>query len=379
VNVKIGQNATDQSNARLQELRANRYPSLFFRTHWLYAPDSGYNIAVTNGGEYGVQLVTGLPLYDGGVKNSLVDQAATNVILARLDTQRTKSELAFSVRLAYYGLLRAQSELRIREDGVRRLQEYVTLLEQLQSGGAATETDVLKARVDLNNAAVAAEALRQSVCNSKLLLNNLMGKPPQEPIEVAAAPAIDTTTAADTLPADNFDLRVLKCDVEATSMDIAVARSERLPTLSVAGDVGALGLKVEDWRREKGYSVLLSLDVPIFTWGEIGDRIQQKQLVRTQKLLELEAKRRDLETEWRTTITGLEQSKRAIAEYSRNVDIARNNYLSAKTRFAGGSGSSLEVLDAHRLLVETQIYANNSEFQLRTAAANLIRLSGHEQ
>lgn len=376
VNMRIAQNAVDQSDARLRELRANRYPSLFFRTHFLYAPDFGYNVAITNGGEYGVQLVTGLPLYDGGVKNALVDQAANNVGRAQLGVERTESEIAFSVRSAYFEIVRAEAELRIRQETVRRLQDYLTLLKQLQAGGAATESDVLKARVDLSNATVAVEGTQQSLQNAKLLMNNLMGRPLRKPFDVTQLSPADTIAVTDTLPASNIDLRLLRYDVEATSYDIAIAKSERLPTLAIGGDIGALGVKVRDWRDETGYSVLLSLDVPIFTWGGIGNRIEQKELIQKQKQLELDVKRRDVETQWQATVIDAEQFRRNIAQYVSNLKIAENNYLSAKARFVGGGGSNLEVLDAERLLLETHLNANNSEFQLRLAIANLLRLSG---
>ncbi len=375
-NVSLSQSAVDQSDARLRELRANRYPSLFFRTHFLYAPDFGYNVAITNGGEYGLRLVAGLPLYDGGVKSALVDQAANNVERAQLDIERTKSEIAFGVRSTYYEILRAEAELRIRQETVRRLQDYLTLLKQLQLGGVATESDVLKAQVDLNNAVIAREAIQQSIRNAKLLLNNLAGRPLRQPFEVSQLSTPDTIAVTDTLPSNNIDLRLLRYDVEATSYNIAIAKSERLPTLAISGDIGALGIKVRDWRDETGYSVFLSLDVPIFTWGGIGHRIEQKELMQKQKQLELDVKRRDVETQWQATVNDAEQFRRNIAQYVSNLKIAENNYLSAKARFVGGGGSNLEVLDAQRLLLETHLNANNSEFQLRSAIANLLRLSG---
>ncbi len=375
-NVHVSQNAVDQSDARLHELKTNRYPSLSFRTHFLYAPDFGYNVAITNGGEYGVQLMTGLPLYDGGVKNALVDQAVSNLARTQLDKERMKSEITFSIRSAYYEILRSEAELHIRQETVRRLQDYVSLLKQLQSGGGATESDVLNAQVDLNNAEIALDGTQESIRNAKLLLNNLMGRSLHHQFEVIQLPSADSTAISDSLPANNVDLRLLQYDVEAAVYDIAIAKSERLPTLAISGDIGALGIMVRDWRHETGYSVLLSLDIPIFTWGGIDSRIEQKELSQKQKQLELDVKRRDLETQWQLTINDVEQFKRNFVQYMTNLRIANDNYLYAKARFVGGGGSNLDVLEAQRLLLETQLNANNSEFQLRSAIANLLRLSG---
>jgi outer membrane protein TolC len=155
-----------------------------------------------------------------------------------------------------------------------------------------------------------------------------------------------------------------------------MAKRERLPTLSITGDVGALGIKPNDFRNNLGYSVLLSFDFPIFAWGGIKNRIRQKEYDFKRVHLQLELEQREIETEWYETMNDVRQFEKNLADYARNIEAARNNFLSAKSRFLGGTGSNLEVLDAQRLLLEATLNLNNTYFQLRTATANLIRLNG---
>jgi outer membrane protein len=376
LNIGMAQNSVLQNKAHFNELKANRYPSMALSSHYLYAPDHGYNPALTNGGEYGVQITAGLPLYDGGVRAAQANQGANALERSSWGVEKAKSEIAFSVRSTYYEILRAQTELRIRQETVQRLKDYSALLKELQAGGNATESDVLKARVELNNALIELDGAEKTFNNGKLLLNNLMGRPLTYTFEVGPLSDQDTTVVLNKFPKDNLDLRLLQYDQKSASYDLIIAKRERLPALSITGDVGALGLKPNEFRNDLGYSVLLSLGIPIFTWGGIKNRIQQKDYDYKRAQMQFELQRREVETEWYETINDVRQFEKNLVDYAHNIKDAENNYLSAKSRFVGGTGSSLEVLDAQRLLLEANLSLNNTYFQLRTATANLIRLNG---
>ena len=77
---------------------------------------------------------------------------------SQINLQKSSLDIAFAVRTQYYETLRAEEELAIRSETVNRLEDYRTLLNQLRLGGGATQGDLLKTQVDLNNAIIAAGA-----------------------------------------------------------------------------------------------------------------------------------------------------------------------------------------------------------------------------
>ena len=155
--IKIAEIGIRQDESRLREVTSARYPALAFRSHYLYTPETGYNEAVTNGGEYGVQLATGLPLFDGGVRSAQIDQSTNEITKSQAGLHKSSAELAFNVRIQYYETLRAEEEALIRGETVARLQDYLTFVNQLRLGGNATESDRLKTQVDLNNSMIASD------------------------------------------------------------------------------------------------------------------------------------------------------------------------------------------------------------------------------
>jgi outer membrane protein TolC len=374
--IKIAQAGLSQSESRLREVKAARFPGLSFRSHYLYTPEIGYNEAITNGGEYGVQLETGVPLFDGGVRGAIIDQSSNEIEKSQLGLRKSSADLAFAVRTQYYETLRAEQELTIREETVRRLQEYLTFVNQLRLGGTATESDRLKTQVDLNNARIASDGAQLAAQKSRRLLANLLGYPSGREVEVQPLNAADSSAVPVFAVADNPDLQLLDRERQSALYGVTIAKGERLPTLTLAGDVGALGIHPNEFHHDIGYSIFLSLEMPIFSWGAVDERIEQKELAREQLDAQLLLQQRALETEWRNAVADLELARQNLTRFQDNIAEAERNYLSAKSRFAGGAGLNLEVLDAHRLWVETKLNYNSTLFEFRSSLADLYRLSG---
>jgi len=375
---KIAELGVRQSESHVREAKSARLPQIYFRSHYLLAPEIGYNEIVTNGGEYATQLAVTMPLYDGGVRNALVEQSEGNSNRSIAALNKSRSDIAYDVRLGYYDVLRSQEELRIRRETVERLRQYASLLAQLQAGGGASESDLLKAQVDLNEAVAADDAAQQSVQRAKLSLNNSLGLPIRQELDVRPLPSEETFHSGEFPQESNLDIQLLEQDRKSTEYDLTIAHGERLPTIAISGDIGALGVTPNEFHNDLGYSVFVSLELPLFTWGGIDNRIEQKELLLQQADEQLQLQRRELETEWKSAISDFETARKILIRYSENISTAENNFLAAKSRFAGGSGSNLDVLDAQRTLVNAKLSYENTLFQLRADVAILLKLSGKE-
>ncbi len=374
--VRASEIGVRQSASHVNELKASRLPPLLFHTHFLHSPGSGYNEAVTNGGEYGVQLSSSIPLYDGGARGALIDQSLNSVENSTLNLHKSESEVVFAVRVAYYDILRAQEEFRTRDETVARLEDYRMLVDHLRLGGSANSSDVLKADVDLNNAKIARDQSERSIRKLRFSLSSAIGIPARDWIELPPPPDEDSVALGSATFEKNYELQMLERDRASALFDVDVAKAERLPVLSVTGDVGALGVHPSEIHDDFGYSLFLSLDFPLFNWGAISERVEQKELAREEQAAQAKARRSEVEAEWNMTVNDLDAARNALAGYSVNMVRAEENYVTAKSRFAGGAGSNLEVLDAQRLLVETKLNYTGALFQLHFDRAALLKLSG---
>ncbi len=376
-NITLANQEIEKSKSILKEVKSNLYPSFFGTSHYLYAPENGYDPVVTNGGEYGLQLSANYTLFDGGIRSAFINKAGVNIEGKNLSLLQTKSEIRFLVRVVYYEISAAKNELGTQRKGVKELGDYLLLLERLKAGGAATESDVLKAKVDLNNLLTVLESTKQKIQKLKFSMNNLLGRKIDEPFEIYPdSGSIDTTSQLNSEINKMIDLEVAQNTANASSYDVNIAKGERLPRLSIIGDAGLLGVKPNNIKNDAGYSLFLSFSVPLFTWGGIESRIQQAEISQKQALTKVDLTDRTLQTQRLSILSEIELAKRNMINYKSSIKTAEENYLSSEARFKGGSGTNLDVLDAHRLIIQAELNYNNSVLQYQTARASLLRLYG---
>ncbi|MHB8854522.1 MAG: TolC family protein [Ignavibacteriaceae bacterium] len=375
-NITLANQEIEKSKYALKEVKSNLLPSIYGLSHYIYTPENGYDPVVTNGGEYGLQVSANYTLFDGGIRGALINKANVNVKGRNLSLQQTKSEIRYLVRVVYFEISAAKNELNAQRNGVIELTNYLQLLEQLKAGGVATESDVLKAKVDLNNLLITLETSKQKIEKLTFDMNNLLGRRIDEPFEIYESAATDTTTGLNSELNKMIDLELAKNQAKASSYDINIAKGERLPKLSIMGDAGVLGVKPNNIKQDAGYSLFLSFSVPLFTWGGIESRIQQAEITQKQALTKVALTERSLQTQRLSILSEIELAKKNMKNYQSSIKTAEENYLSSEARFKGGSGTNLDVLDAHRLVIQAESDYNNAVLQYQTASASLLRLYG---
>ena len=375
-NITLSNQEIEKSKYALKEAKSNLFPSIYGTSHYIYAPENGYDPVVTNGGEYGLQISANYALFDGGIRSALINKANVNIKGKNLSLQQTKSEIRYLVRVVYFEISAAKNELKAQRNGVTELTNYLQLLEQLKAGGVATESDVLKAKVDLNNLIITLETSKQKIEKLKFDMNNLLGRRIDEPFEIYESAATDTTTGLNSELNKMIDLELAKNQAKASSYDVNIAKGEKLPRLSINGDAGVLGVKPNNIKQDAGYSLFLSFSVPLYTWGGIDSRIQQAEISQKQALTNVDLTDRALQTQRLSILSEIELAKKNMINYQSSIKTAEENFLSSEARFKGGSGTNLDVLDAHRLVIQAELNYNNSVLQYQTARASLLRLYG---
>ncbi|MHB8336167.1 MAG: TolC family protein [Ignavibacteriaceae bacterium] len=375
-NITLANQEIEKSKYALKEARSNLFPSIYGTSHYIYAPENGYDPVVTNGGEYGLQVSANYSLFDGGIRGALINKANVNIKGKNLTLKQTKSEIRYLVRVVYFEISAAKNELNAQRNGVTELTNYLQLLEQLKAGGVATESDVLKAKVDLNNLLITLETSKQKIEKLTFDMNNLLGRRIDEPLNIYEDNPADTTTNLTLTANKMIDLELVQNEAKASSYDINIAKGEKLPQLSITGDAGVLGVKPNNIKQDAGYSLFLSFSVPLFTWGGIESKIQQAEITQKQALTKVSLTDRALQTQRLSILSEIELAKKNMKNYQSSIKTAEENYLSSEARFKGGSGTNLDVLDAHRLVIQAESDYNNAVLQYQTASASLLRLYG---
>ncbi len=354
-----------------QELSTTGLPQPKLNAKALYAPTTerfGYDPAITDGGEYAGQLTVQQVVYDGGIRGLRSEQLQIEIEQRDTDLRRGERDLVYAVRQSFVDVLRAREEALLQQESVRQLQDYLDLVNRLARGGTASSTDVLKTDLQLANARLALHRAEESGESSMITLKETVGVPADTVVAVRGSledlskqmrGSVDSARWHQ--PASNLDLAQAERELSRSLLDIQLARHETNPTLSLVADAGLvtsgdnLRLPVEQREPVMGFSVGMSLEIPLFTWGASGFRIEQKEIATENIRLERETLRRSFEANSRRLRVQLDNARVRLQLARETISRAEQNFLLTKSKFASGAALSLEVLAAQQLLTESKM------------------------
>jgi outer membrane protein TolC len=284
----------------------------------------------------------------------------------RLDHERRRvdRDLTLTVMQAFIEVLRAQRECASQRQSVEQLETYLGLVRQLIGGGKANYTDVLKTEIQLNRSALALRRADGSLVAARYALSAVTGTELDSSVSILGSLDSVSTTRTDSIPIDqaaNLDLAVADLGVRRALLDVEVIHREQWPSISLFGDAGYLSsmenlrLPSTDRVGALGFSVGITVELPLLNWGATGLRAERRQLEAEALRHQGELQRRSILTDLRTTQRDLANARSQLQVLRANITKAEENFLLTRSIFAGGATLSLEVLTAQQLLIETEL------------------------
>ncbi|MFZ1978265.1 MAG: TolC family protein [Bacteroidota bacterium] len=392
--LRISESSIRSTRSAQEELKMTAMPQLKFGAGTIYAPTSkyfGYDPALSNGGQIAGQLILQTPLFDAGIRN--LKSAQLDLELSRLSQEHYANDrdIIFGVKEAYIELLYAQETTALQQASAEQLSEYLDLVNRMYHGGNGSYTDVLKTTIQLASARIDVEQAMESKNIAKLSLAQAMGIPADTTIIASGTLEHLTMTTTDSLGTvvtdtsfTNLDLQMAQIEIEKDLIDVQLAQSERLPTILLNTDAGLLtsydNLHLPTGERSSmlGASIGISIELPIFTWGAIDLRTEQRKLAVEIQQDQKEQLRRTLLIERQKTLIGLHKALHELVALRYNIVTSEENYSLTKSKYAAGGSLAIEVLSAQQLLVQTQTASLQSELDIRLLLAHLEQISAHQ-
>ncbi len=310
-------------------------------------------------------------LYTGGRVGAQRQQAALGEKNAALATDGALAQLQLEVTKAFYDSALADRLVVIAESG---LAQAVAAYEQTKQGydaGRLPEFDLLRAEVARDNQRPVVIRRRADRDTAYLRLRQLLKMPAPEPLSLTVdlegaaltppEPFVAGLAASTAEPPKASRAQVLQSDtlVQIREAAIAVARSERLPSVNVTTSYGKVGYPssgvipgFDDFRTNATVGVQVS--VPVFT----GFRLKGDALAATADLAGAEAQRNQtkalagLDTE--TAIKELSAAEAAWEATAGTIQQAERAYQIADLRFREGLSTQLELSDSRLSLQVAQ-------------------------
>jgi cobalt-zinc-cadmium efflux system outer membrane protein len=287
---------------------------------------------------------------------------------------------ASAVRNSFYEVLYGEGVLDRLRQGVERLQRVVDIVAKRESEGEGSGYDLLRAEQELAElgietagAEVALSAARSRFGSFFDPAQQMASARLEGTLDLAEAPP-ETGDEVDRALSQRDDLKALRAEARRLGLERQAARRQRLPepTLS-AGWKRVEGLDLED----TGFIAALTVPLPIFDRGQIESAQAAADLERSG--LEAEILARRIRAEVEAALAREHTAREAARLHGAHVEQrAADLRKIAELAYDEGEAGILELLDAYRTALSTELRALGVRYEAKRAEIERERVLGIE-
>jgi outer membrane protein TolC len=252
--------------------------------------------------------------------------------------------------------------------------------QNLKGSGIVPGIDVLRADAQVQRQRQRLIVAQNDFEKAKLRIGRAIGLPSGQAIrlitDIPFAPLepIPLEKALQDAYANRPDYLAAADRLAASEARARAASAERLPTLSVDGDYGAIGQQVAN--AHQTYSLGAVVRVPIFEGGRANGRIIEAQAEVRQQRAEYEDLRGRIDEEVRSAYLDVAAAAQQVETAQTSVSLATQELAQARDRFAAGVSDTIEVTRAQESLARASEDYISALYQHNVSKAALARAAG---
>ncbi|MGH7713523.1 MAG: TolC family protein [Gemmatimonadaceae bacterium] len=342
--------------------------------------------------QYTLGLTGSVDLFTGGRVQAQNRAAHAGKRSADIELTSQRAQLALTVTEAYFNATLADRLVAIAESSLAWTERALQQTSLARQVGNTSEFDLLRAQVTRDNQRPALIQRRWERDLAYLRLKQVLSIPYEEGVTlttqiaddeqamgavraVAAVTGTAATGAPDTSTTNRAPVRQSAEALRAQEAQLAIARSQYLPTLSVSTQYQRLNFASGGPKFDNllsNWNVRVGATMPLFTGGRIRGEVMANQAALQESAARLEQSRKLAGLEARQSLAQLEQADATLAASQGTTDQALKAYRIAEVRFSEGISTQLELSES-RLLLE-QASANRA-FAARDVQVARVRLA----
>jgi outer membrane protein len=343
--------------------------------------------------QYTLGITGSVDLFTGGRVQAQNRAASAGKRAADIELTSQRAQLALSVTEAYFDASLADRLVAIAESSLAWTERALRQTTVARQVGNTSEFDLLRAQVTRDNQRPALIQRRWERDLAYLRLKQLLNVPYEsditlttnigdDPNAATAVRAVAAVTGAapepgDTSTSDRAPVRQLQESLRAQEAQLAITRSQRLPTLTLSTQYGRLSFARGAPQLDNlltNWNVTVGASLPLFTGG----RIRGEEMASRAALQESEAKlsqtRKLAALDARQTLAQLDQAQAALEASQGTTDQALRAYRIAEVRFSEGISTQLELSEARLLLEQAQANRAMAARNVQVARVRLVLL-----
>ena len=225
---------------------------------------------------YSASLTASYEIDFWGKNRAALQAAEQNAVATRFDREVVGLATMVTAANAYFQVLAAQDRLRVARDNLTSSTRVFNLIKQRLDAGTASELDTSQQESVVNSLRATIPPLEQNLRQNKVALAVLMGIPPERvTIRGGTLRSIAIPRVTPGLPSELItqrpDIRFAEAQLAAADADVANARAQLLPSITLTGTGGyqSAALKMLFEPQSTFYNIAAGVTQPIFEGGRL--------------------------------------------------------------------------------------------------------------
>jgi len=308
-----------------------------------------------------------------------LEKSLFNLEQKKLTLEEEKNRLILKVTVNFYDILKREKEIELKRFYLKQVRENLLIVKDKLKNQLASELDLLNAQVEVANAEEAVLQGEDELFQYSREFKDLLGMDPEAQIELIAESHYESEPLELNLEegvrealANRLEIKREKLTIKQTELDLALAKSKRLPSLNLSG-----GYNYTEPEEEE-YKASLIFQIPLVDGGESKAEIEETKSRLKEAYLNLEKLKRDIRAEARNCFFDLQRGLRKIELLRLSQKRYKKDLEIAQRRFSGGGITENELREKEINFKQAEISLLEALLDYETAQSTFLKSIGRK-
>ena len=386
---KLADFSIQKAQLQLKNMNSNFLPKLSATGGYLYAdkdfgaelmPSVAAELNLNNTYTGGVQIEQ--PLFLGGKLFAVRKMAQTGLSIAGLNKEKTESDIRFETEKAYWNVVKAKELQKVSQQFLQTVDELYRTVENYYNTGMASQNELLKVKVKINEAKLSLKRSENSVRLAKMSLCHLMGMPMNKDIDVinnlSDIKAVDTNIHS---VENRLEYKILSENIQLKNQEIKAVRSDFLPRVGlVAGYNYMNGVKLNGTKliSDDVFAVMVSVKVPLFHWGEGMRKVKSAQIEKQMAIVQRDEFTEKMQLEVSQALNMLDESELEIKLTESAFNEASESLRESRKNYETGMETLVNYMDTQSIWQKSWAEFVSAKINYQIAKVTYLKALGQE-
>jgi outer membrane protein TolC len=292
-------------------------------------------------------------------------------------------QVVLAVGGSYLQVIAASARVEAAQARVRTAQSVYDQAVSRREAGVNARIDVTRTLVELQTEQQRLRGLQNDVAKLKLNIARIIGlRIEQEFALTDSLPytplqGITEEQALQRAYQNRADFKSAEAQVRAAEMAHKAASAERLPSLLIGTDYGAIGLNPSN--SHGTFTFVGTMRIPIFQGGRVRGDVLEADAALEQRKAELEDIRGRIDYDVRNAFLDLQTAFDQLGAAQSNVGLAHETLQFARDRFSAGVTDTVEVVQAEESVASADNDLISATYSYNLAKVSLARAVGQAE